>query len=195
MIRIALIASVLTFLLASFAQAQDPRPEQGFEQPAPRKLPKNRTGHREVASSSGSDFGLHKVTFDLGVSAGSVASRSYTEANFGLNIYFAEWLAWRNAVFARFIEGTDNVYGLDTSVRGIFNADGGALGFTAFAGPGYRFINGGSGQAPFVEGGLVLRLAGIAVGGGLKTVYNSWVRKDDPNDTQYFIILSGGGSL
>lgn len=138
-------------------------------------------------------LGLERVTFDLGASSGSTNSVSYTELNLGLNAYFYEWLAWRNAIFGRFMTGSSGVYGLDSSLRGIIEASG-FMGFTAFAGPGYRFVNQGRG-APFFETGIVLKLAGLALGGGVKTVLTSWAQSGAPNETQYFIILAGGGSL
>jgi hypothetical protein len=152
--------------------------------------------HRGPASEDSSDrgFGLHHATFDLGASLGSVNDVNYTEANLGLNLYFFEWLAWRNAIFGRFLSGQDAIWGLDSSVRGILNLGDGALGMTAFAGPGYRFVNKGD-NAPLLEAGIVFRLAGIALGGGAKTIINSAVRSSAPNDTQYFLILAGGGSL
>lgn len=137
-----------------------------------------------------SPFGLHALTFDFGLSGGSVGGVSYAEANLGLNAYFAEWLAWRNAIFGRFPQTGQTTYGLDTSLRGILNVPF----LTAFAGPGYRFVTEG-GSAPLVEGGVVLKLGILAIGGGVKVVMTSWSKSGAQNDTQYFVILGGGGSL
>lgn len=136
-----------------------------------------------------------RMTFDLGLSVGSADDIDYTEVNLGLNYYMERWLAWRNAVFGRFASEVNSVYGLDTSARGILDATfGDAGGVVAFGGPGWRFVSEGR-QAPFVEGGLVFKFAGINIGGGAKSILNKVVDKDMGNDTQYFIILSGGGSL
>jgi hypothetical protein len=167
--------------------SQPPPAIETQNQPAPRRRtaappPKER-----------SRFGLQKLTFDLGGSGGSVNGVSYTEIDLGLNAYFYDWLAWRNAVFGRFASGQSNLYGLDSSVRGILSL-GSVVGFTAFAGPGYRFVNQG-GNVPFLEGGLVFKFLGIAVGGGVKTLLTSAAQSGAPNDTQYFLILAGGGSL
>lgn len=136
-----------------------------------------------------------RMTFDLGLSTGAVNDRNYTEANLGLNLYMKRWFAWRNAVFGRFASGVDTVYGLDTGARGILDIDFGPVGgLTTFAGPGWRFVNEGK-NAPFVEAGLVFKLVGINLGGGVKSVMNKAIDKNLENDTQYFIILSGGGSL
>lgn len=140
------------------------------------------------------DGGIDRITYDIGLSAGSVNNVSYTEANLGVNLYFLEYFAWRNAGFSRFITGQDNIYGLDTSLRGIFSAGNSAGGFTAFAGPGWRFVTRGD-SPPFAEAGVVVKLAGISLGGGVKSFYNSAIRSGAEDDTQYFIILSGGGSL
>lgn len=157
--------------------------------------PKANAGQRRrpPVSKERARFGLEKLTFDLGASGGSSNGVGYTEINLGLNAYFYDWLAWRNAVFGRLMSGATNVYGLDSSLRGIFDMSG-PVGFTAFAGPGYRFVNQGSG-APFAEIGLVIKLPGFALGGGVKTVLTSLSQSGAANDTQYFLILAGGGSL
>lgn len=136
-----------------------------------------------------------RLTYDLGGSFGSTGKVNYNEVDLGLNLYFTHYLALRNAVFARFVSGFDPVLGLDTSLRGILNLDLGPVGgITTFAGPGYRFVNEGN-NAPLGEAGLILKLLGFAIGGGVKVILNSWAVNGAANDTQYFIILSGGGSL
>lgn len=137
-------------------------------------------------------FGLERLTYDLGASFGSAGSISYTEVEIGFNAYFYKWLAWRNAVFGRFPSKGSSVYGLDSSVRGILDLSGTAGGVTAFAGPGLRFASGsGRSTTPFLEGGVIFKLLGLALGGGVKTL----IQSGEPNDTQYFLILAGGGSL
>lgn len=154
-------------------------------QPAKRAAPMR----PQRARSAGGGFGLKKITYDLGISGGSTGSVNYTEANLGFNVYVADWLAWRNAIFGRFSSST-TIYGLDSSVRGILDL---AI-LTAFAGPGWRIVNQGV-SAPLVEAGAVVKLAGLSIGGGVKTILNSWAAPGLQNDTQYFIILAGGGSL
>lgn len=141
-----------------------------------------------------SSFGLRRITFDLGASTGSIGDVTYTEAALGVNVYFYEWLAWRNAVFGRFQTGQETITGLDTSLRPILALGNGVLGLTAFGGPGYRFVSRGD-HVPFLEGGLVFRLVGLSIGGGVKRLLTSAVRSGAPNDTQYFLILAGGGRL
>ena len=136
-----------------------------------------------------------RFTYDLGLSAGSAGGKSYTEAHVGINTYFEHWIAWRNAGFGRFVSDADNIFGIDSSLRGIYSAQAGNLaGATLFGGPGYRFVSRGK-NVPFVEAGAVLRLASIALGGGFKVFMNRLVDRDMGSDTQYFIILSGAGSL
>lgn len=146
----------------------------------------------QLSASKGS--AIERMTFDLGASTGSVNGYSYSELNLGVNAYITDYFAWRNAGFARFQSGENNIYGLDSSLRGIFDVSGSMAGFTAFGGPGYRFVNEGD-NVPFLEGGLVLRGGGLSIGGGAKTFFNSAVRSGAPNDTQYFLILAGSGSL
>jgi hypothetical protein len=137
------------------------------------------------------------VSWDLGASTGSVGDMTYSEVNLGVNIFFKEWLAWRNAGFYRFVnvEGVDNVYGLDSMIRLYQQFDFSELaGVTFFGGPGYRFINEGD-NVPFAEGGLILKLAGLSLGGGVRTFFTKFVDEDAENDTQFFIVLSGSGII
>jgi hypothetical protein len=138
-------------------------------------------------------YDFPKFTWDLGFSTGSYSGKSYSEAQLGLNTFFMDWLAWRNAVFYRFAE-VKNVYGLDTSARLYFRPDLGVLGFTVFGGPGFRFVSEGK-NSPFGEAGLILRIGGFQIGGGAKVLFYSAVDSQLQNDTSYFILLSGGGSL
>ncbi len=136
-----------------------------------------------------------RVTYDLGAAVGSYNNISYTEIGLGLNWFFNDYLVWRNALFSRFGSEIDSIYGLDSSVRGVLGAGNSALGITVFAGPGYRFVSKGD-NAPFLEGGLILKLAGFSLGGGAKALYYSNRAGGLPNqETIYFIILSGGGSF
>ncbi len=144
--------------------------------------------------AKGDDDLFYKKTFDLGLATGSVNNFNYTEADLGLNLYFNPYLDFRNAVFAKFISGAENIYGLDSSMRGVLNLDLEAVGMTTFLGTGVRFQSRGS-TVPFAEGGLVFRLVGFAIGGGAKRIFNSAVNSSVSDETQYFIILSGGGSL
>jgi hypothetical protein len=135
-----------------------------------------------------------RVTYDLGLATGSYNSLNYTEAQLGLNYYFSDYFAWRNAGFYRFQTGMDNTMGIDTSLRGLFSLGGQPLGFSAFAGPGFRFVNRGD-NAPFIEAGAAIKVAGFAVGAGVKSIFNNSVNPKSPNDTQIMILLSGAGSL
>jgi hypothetical protein len=146
------------------------------------------------ADSGNSDFGIERITFDLGASFGSYNNHNYTEAELGLNLYFSPHLDWRSAVFARFPDGQQNIFGIDESLRAIASLGTNALGFTAFAGPGYRFATVGD-SAPFFEGGAVVKISGFAIGVGAKSILDSWVRTSAANDTQIFLILAGGASL
>ena len=138
-------------------------------------------------------YGL-RISYDLGFSSGSSGNSSYSEGALGFNFFFARYFSLREAVFARFAAGVDNIYGLDSSVRGILHWQTSGFGASAFAGPGFRFVNKGK-DVPFAEAGLTLQLAGIQVGGGMKTFFTKWRDANASNDTQYFIILAGGGSL
>lgn len=149
-----------------------------------------------LAAHSGDEF---RLTYDLSGSIGSTAGRNYQEISLGLNAHFQDWFIWRNAGFGRFVSGSDNVYGLDTSGRFVLDLGDSKLGLTAFVGPGYRFAtssgNSQADSAPFAEAGATVKLGGLHIGGGAKTVFNSVVRPGAPEDTQYFLILGGGGVL
>lgn len=134
------------------------------------------------------------LTWDIGVSTGQVNKVSYSEASLGLNWYFLEWMAWRNAAFARFLSGESTIGGVDTSLRPIFHFGDNKLGLTTFFGPGYRFVSKGV-NAPFGEAGLIAHIGQLSLGVGGKAIMNEWSNKRYENDTQIFIILAGSGSL
>lgn len=160
-------------------------------------------GARVSAPSSGGSDGF-RLTYDIGASTGSTSTaatattpateRTYSEASLGINAFFSNWFVWRNAGFGRFSTGVETVYGLDTSFRLMADVGDRQLGFTAFLGPGYRFVSNGD-SAPFAEGGLNLHLGGLTIGGGAKRVFNTVTRPSVPDETQYFVNLSGSGSL
>lgn len=161
-------------------------------QPARRAQTRART---DAESGESKKDGLFEgITYDLGASSGSYGGVTYTEVNLGLNFHLSRYLAWRNAGFGRFQSGVDNLYGLDTSMRSTLGADLGVIGATVFGGPGFRFVTKGN-NVPFLEGGLVLKLGPFELGGGVKTLIYNVINRDRENDTQYFLILAGGGSL
>ncbi len=141
-----------------------------------------------------SDELFYKRSFDLGLSTGTYNNISYTEADLGLNLYFNPHLDLRNALFGRFASGVQNVFGLDSSLRGVFSADLAGFGYTSFVGPGVRIPSLGK-VTPFGEGGLIFRVPGFGFGGGAKVIANSILTNGASNETQVFIILAGGGEL
>lgn len=152
--------------------------------------------------SLGKGYEEPKLTYDLGGAAGTYVGQSYTEINLGLNWKLADYLVWRNAVFARMVSGADNLYGLDTSLRlqHYASSDDGQFGLGFFGGPGYR-ISKTNASAFFAEAGVQVKLGGINLGGGVKYFSypnpgnDSTGNKLPTNDTVYFLILSGGGTL
>ncbi len=142
------------------------------------------------------------LTWDLGASAGSYGGANYSEINLGLNWQLTDYFVWRNAVFGRFPNGAENVYGLDTTARfqTFAQTESGTFGIGFFGGPGFRFskINY---TAAFLEGGMILKMGGLNVGGGVKQFYYSNPGTDvlgnrlSTSDTVVFLILSGGGAL
>ena len=133
---------------------------------------------------------------DLSAATGEANNRTYSEANLGVNYYFSEWLAWRNAGFYRFVSEADDFYGLDSSARLRLRVPLGLKsGFTLFGGGGYRFPNIGR-AAPLAEGGLILRVAGVSLGGGVRKIFTSVVDdRVEEDELLYFIVLSGSARL
>ncbi|GIL16497.1 MAG: hypothetical protein BroJett040_02480 [Oligoflexia bacterium] len=142
------------------------------------------------------------MTYDLGVSAGNYGGYSYTELNLGLNWYLARFLNWRNAVFSRFGSQIDSASGLDTSMRLEYreSSDDGDFGIHLFGGPGYRIAS-KTNSAAFLEGGAIFRFGGFSLGAGVKTFSYAQPGKDingqelPRQDTNYFLIISGGGAI
>ncbi|MBX2987412.1 MAG: hypothetical protein KF802_05915 [Bdellovibrionaceae bacterium] len=143
-----------------------------------------------------------RLTYDLSGSAGSYNGSGYNEITLGLNWFLQDWMNWRNAVFTRQGQNIDSVQGLDSSLRfsTSFANEEGSLGLNAFAGPGVRLASRDN-SAVFGEAGVVFRLGGLSLGGGVKALNYIKTREDSTGaalpkgDTQFFIILGGSGSL
>lgn len=136
-----------------------------------------------------------RLTYNLGASFGSVGGESYQEANLTLNYFLNSWLIWRNGIFYRIVSKADDIYGLDSSIQGLWAAGlDSDTSIGMHAGPGVRLPNEGE-AIPFVEAGLTLRLVGLRLGGGVKAFFNKVADNDAANDTQFFIVLSGSGSI
>jgi hypothetical protein len=142
------------------------------------------------------------VTWDLGVASGKYQSSNapypditFTEGDVGLNWFFIDYVAWRNAVFVRFPTGEKTVEGIDSGLRLQSRIDFGARsGLNLFTGAGFRFENLG-GNVPFGEIGLSVQVSGLTIGGGAKVFFEKLINASTPTYVQYFIILSGSGVL
>lgn len=149
---------------------------------------------RESAPRAASDD-FSRWNLQIGISSGSSGGRTYTEVNLGVGYYFKRWLEWHNSLFAS-LDRVRNVYGLDTSLRGVLNTDiGGIAHLHGFAGPGYRFASDSAYNTLFAEAGLITSVAGFSVGGGLRTFFYKFKDAAAQDETQYFIILSGSARL
>lgn len=156
---------------------------------------------RRVRRASPSESS-RRWTYDIGASTGSYNGASYSEITLGVNYFFLDSFAWRNAVFSRFGSQSDSVLGLDSSLRYVYDSrsEPGDVGFTLFGGPGYRFASEKFSGA-FVEGGGVLKLGGLSLGAGAKAIqYSNPGKRTDgtdmpKSDTVIFIILAGGGAF
>jgi opacity protein-like surface antigen len=142
------------------------------------------------------------LSYDLGATVGSQNNNSYSEIQLGLNWFVQDWLNWRNAVFTRFGTNVDSVSGLDSTLRATYTTEssGGGFGFQAFAGPGVRLASENNTGA-LAEAGLMLKLGGLVIGGGGQYISYFNTRQDSrgyilpKEETQYFLILGGGGSF
>lgn len=154
----------------------------------------------KVTNSDAESSSKPTITYDLSGSVGSQNGNSYTEINLGLNWALTDWLTWRNAAFSRFGTNVDSVSGLDSSARFSFLFGERGASVELFGGPGVRVASRDN-NAAFAEGGLTLNLGGLHIGGGAKYLSYFSTRKDTsgvslPKDeTQYFIVLSGGGAF
>ena len=144
------------------------------------------------------------VDIDIGGSSGVYNTRSYTEANLGVNLNFTEWLTWRNAGFKRFNSGGDkDMQGVDSTLRLNVTSkfeNGAALRF--FAGPGYRWADPSEKNAVVGEAGLGISVGRVGVTGGAKYLKYDKVQTDSKTgletkreDINYFLTLSGGAGL
>lgn len=138
-----------------------------------------------------------KLTFDVGYSFGESNDQDYSELNLGVNYFFSDLLVWRNSGFHRNFSNDqiEDRYGLDTSIR--LNlvmdvADAGSI--KLFGGPGWRFQSEGK-NPPLAEAGIGIDVGGLRVGAGAKMIFNEIIDSNQENDTQYFVSISGSGSI
>jgi hypothetical protein len=146
---------------------------------------------------------VHPVfSYDVSASSGTENGATYSELKLNLNWYLTDWLIWKNGIFNRFGSNIQGVSGLDSAMLATFDAstEDKSLGFQAFVGPGVRFASADN-NAVTAEAGLIFKLGGINLGGGAKYLSYFKTRQDStglalPKDeTQYFVVLSGGGSF
>jgi hypothetical protein len=150
-------------------------------------------------AQTGSDS---RVTYDVSGSQSTQNGNTYQEINVGLNWYLQDWLIWRNSAFQRQSQNIDSIYGVDSSFRlqKEWLNDSRTLGFKIFGGPGVRAASSDS-NAYFGEAGVGLRLGGLMLGAGVKSLKYFSTRKDKtgvilPKDeNQVFFTISGGGAL
>ena len=143
-----------------------------------------------------------RFTYDIIGSQSTQNGNRYSEINLGLNWFLQDWLIWRNSAFQRQSQNVDPVYGIDSSIRlqEEWLNDDRSLGFKIFGGPGVRAASSDS-NAYFGEAGVGIRLGGVNLGAGVKSIKYFSTRKDKdgvplPKDeNQVFFTISGGGSL
>lgn len=141
-----------------------------------------------------------ELTYDLSGASGTRYGETYSEVHLGLNYYPSKFFNWRNSVFSQFGSEIDPVYGLDSAALlnlSHYNQQR-TLGVELYAGPGVRVAT-EKANAGFGKAGVTFALGGLRIGGGVQSFHYFEERVDNQNrtlpqnETQYFIILSGGG--
>ncbi len=151
------------------------------------------------AKNSDSDS---RFTYDVSGSQSTQNGNRYQEINIGLNWFLQDWLIWRNAAFQRQGDNTDSIYGVDTSLRlqQEWLNESRSLGFKIFGGPGARIASSDS-NAYFGEAGVGIRLGGLMLGAGIKSLKYFSTREErdgtklPKDENQVFFTISGGGVL
>lgn len=141
-------------------------------------------------------------SYDVSASSGTENSNTYSEIKLGLNWYLTDWLNWRNAIFTRFGSNVKSTNGLDSSLLATYevNNEERTLGVQAFIGPGVRLASEDN-NAATATAGVIFTLGGIKLGGGVQYLSYIKTRQDTEgvdlpkSETQYFVVLSGGGSF
>ena len=132
--------------------------------------------------------GYPKFTFDLGASAGVAGGTSFLEIYGGVNLFFLQWLYWRNSPFYRLQSGNvPDAFGLDSSMNVIVPL--GDLPLVFNGGAGYRFSSRGL-HAPLMEAALTGHFGSVNLRVGVKYVFNSLIRSGAANE----VLFSGGVS-
>lgn len=142
------------------------------------------------------------VDVDISGSSGNYNGQSYSEIHLGVNLNFTEWLTWRNSAFKRFSSGsTQDISGLDSSLRFVLNTPFENGAFKIFAGPGYRLASPSDKNALLGEAGASLELGRLNLSVGAK-----YLRYDQAqlgptgaelkrDDLSYFVTISGGAGF
>lgn len=172
-----ILAAVLLLSFAAFAQDDDESPELK-QPPAPPNV-----------AQPANDQIIKDITYDGSVSFGGYRQHSYNEASGGVSLWFEKWFTWRNALFYRMVEPA-NYFGIDTSGRFSFAPERDAVPFEVYGGPGFRVTTGAGGNsAPFFEAGITaLFVPAVTFNLGIKTVLQSLVDKNLPDDTQMVLF-------
>lgn len=157
---------------------------------------------RKVKVQPGRNAGKPAMTYDLRASSGTQNNKTFNEVHLGLNWNLNDFMTWRNALFTRFGSEVKSVQGLDSSL--LFSWTMGnedrSSGLHLYAGPGVRLAS-EKYSAGTLDGGFVVRLAGLQLGAGAKHLTYFETRKDaenltlPKNETQVYITLSGGGAF
>lgn len=153
-------------------------------------------------AKSASEKSESRLTYDISGSQSQMNGRTYQEINLGVNWFWQDWLIFRNSAFQKQAQQEDTVYGLDSSLRlqQEFQSEDRVFGFKIFGGPGVRIASEKS-NAYFGEAGVGLRLGGLNLGAGIKSLQYAETRTDSSGnrlpktENQIFITLSGSGSL
>ncbi len=143
-----------------------------------------------------------RYTFDISGSAGNYNGQAYSEVQLGVNWHLTDELAWRNAAFRRTISGSSqDLSGVDSSLRYTLTNEftGGAVRF--FAGPGYRWASESRKNALFADAGAGIQVGRVNLGGGVKYLRYDTTQLDPAgaetkrDDVSYFITVGGGFGL
>lgn len=147
-----------------------------------------------------SSFAHAELSYDLSGASGTRYGETYSEIHLGLNYYPNKFFNWRNSIFSQFGSEIDPIYGLDSA--GLLNwsqyNQKRTLGIELYAGPGVRIAT-EKANAGFGKAGVTFAVGGLRIGGGIQSFHYFEERSDKQgrllpeNETQYFIILSGGG--
>lgn len=116
--------------------------------------------------------------------------KNFSEVEFKLNYHIDDTFGVSASIFRRFIEGVDDQYGGRVTLPVQFDLGGHELGLRPYMAPGYSISR--DKHAPFVDGGVLVKLAVMRFGVGYRLTLNEVVKNGGKDEAQLYMFFTAG---